>query len=249
MLSDNLSAYHDDSRVLGLAKSSIIEVIWKAFQQIIMKLKYLFPFTFFSLFICNVFANNLESIKKGVEHHKKSFLNFSSITTNRLIIRKMKMTDIDDLFVFTSDPEMLKYSPIYDLSENKEGLSQYIKKVLKNYKDGLPDYWAIESKKEHTVIGIISLDIFSKNRGDISYAISRKHWGNGFAAEAAKAIIDFGFKNLSLKRIEATVDPRNIASIKVLRKCGMKFEGLLKSYSFSKEKKEFCDRKIYAITR
>ena len=52
------------------------------------------------------------------------------------------------------------------------------------------------------------------------------------------------FKNIPL--IEGTVDPRNIASIKVLKKCGMKYEGLLKSYSFLKEKNEFCDREMYA---
>jgi len=198
-----------------------------------------------SLSFCTIFSNNFESIKKGIEEHRKAFLKFTSIETDRLIIRKMKMDDIDDIFCFTSDPEMLKFTPMYDLSKNKEGLSQYIKKVLKNYKDGNPEYWAVVYKKINKVIGIVTIDISSKHRGDIGYAICRKYWGKGFATEAAKAIIDFGFNTLGLKRIEGACDPRNIASVKVLKKLGMKYEGLLKSYSCMRG--EFCDRKLYAI--
>ncbi len=209
-----------------------------------MKFKFLI-FIFGFLIIFKAISNNLDSIKKGIEEHKKSYLNFKSIETPRLIIRKMNLDDIDDMFLFTSDPEMLKFTPIYDLSKDKAGLSQYIKKVLKNYKEGLPDYWAIVLKGKNKVIGIISLDVISKYKADIGYAISRQYWKNGYATEATKAIINYGFKTLKLKRIEATCDPRNSASIKVLKKCGMKYEGLLKSSSCMRG--EFYDRKMYAI--
>ncbi|MGZ3684350.1 MAG: GNAT family N-acetyltransferase, partial [Bdellovibrionota bacterium] len=79
-------------------------------------------------------------------------------------------------------------------------------------------------------IGGVRLGIQSQaNRiADIGYALRHDHWGSGYGTELARAILEFGFRNCGLHRIWATADPENRASWRVLEKCGMKREGLLR---------------------
>jgi ribosomal-protein-alanine N-acetyltransferase len=64
----------------------------------------------------------------------------------------------------------------------------------------------------------------------MGYALHPDYWGKGYATEAAQAIVNFGFKHLKMHRIWATCDVKNKASEKILKKCGMKKEGRLRSH-------------------
>src|SRR6202040_3772712 len=66
-------------------------------------------------------------------------------------------------------------------------------------------------------------------QGDLGYAVHPDHWGKGFATEALRRILEFGFENLSLERIWATADVRNVASWRVMEKAGMEREGLMRT--------------------
>ncbi len=81
--------------------------------------------------------------------------------------------------------------------------------------------------------------------GDLGYVFHRSYWDKGYATEATKAIIDFGFSKLKLHRIWATCDPPNKASARVLEKAGMKREGLLRQNVF--QKGAWRDSYLYAI--
>ncbi len=63
---------------------------------------------------------------------------------------------------------------------------------------------------------------------DLGYTLRRDEWGKGYGTEVARALIEFGFRKLSLHRIWATTDPENTASRRVLEKCGMRPEGVLR---------------------
>jgi RimJ/RimL family protein N-acetyltransferase len=98
------------------------------------------------------------------------------------------------------------------------------------------------------VIGSITLD---KGKGahsckaELGYVIARKYWGKGIVTQAIQLAIQKGFEDLDIKRIEATVDPTNIASQRVLEKNGFEKEGLLKNYIV--QKGVVKDRLIYAL--
>jgi ribosomal-protein-alanine N-acetyltransferase len=190
-------------------------------------------------------ATNLQTVQRGIQRCSEILSQFSGIETDRLVIRKLEVADIDDVFVFTSDSHVTELTTIFEIAKTKDDVKKYIENIVDNYTKGIPDYWAIVYKENSKVVGIICIDISSRYRGDIAYAIARDYWSKGIATEAAGAVIDFGFKVLGLKRIDATCDPRNIASVRVLKKCGMRYEGLLKSYSFMHG--SFCDRELYAI--
>lgn len=69
---------------------------------------------------------------------------------------------------------------------------------------------------------------------EVSYYIWEKYWGNGFAVEALSSVVEFGFNELKLERIQAILDQRNTASEKVLIKAGFEKEGVLRKYPLGK---------------
>ncbi|GAA0959581.1 GNAT family protein [Kribbella koreensis] len=80
------------------------------------------------------------------------------------------------------------------------------------------------------VLGIGELNIrhAAWKRGEISYSVHPDHWGQGVASEIARILLQFGFEDRQLERIEATCDPRNSASAAVLKRIGMTYEGILR---------------------
>lgn len=86
---------------------------------------------------------------------------------------------------------------------------------------------AIELRGDGRLIGGCDLKIVSMpfRRGQIGYALHPEHWGRGLATEAARLLLAYGFRDLGLHRIEATCDPRNLASARVLEKAGLIAEG------------------------
>jgi [ribosomal protein S5]-alanine N-acetyltransferase len=191
-------------------------------------------------------ANNLRIVQRAVQKYAAAYVNFADIETERLCIRKLTMTDVDEVLVFTSDPREVQYTALFGVMKTKEEVEKYIAEIVNNYPKGAPELLAISLKDSKKVVGLIALDVESISRADIMYAVAPDYWGKGIATEAARAMLKFGFKILGLNRIQGVCDPRNVASARVLEKCGMLYEGLLRSYFLIQ--KEGCDRKLYAIT-
>lgn len=90
--------------------------------------------------------------------------------------------------------------------------------------------FAVIDKENTKMIGageLFHIDLYNKN-GEIGYIIHPEFWGKGIATQVANILIDYGFNELKLNRIYATCDVRNSASENVLKKAGMKKEGLLR---------------------
>jgi ribosomal-protein-alanine N-acetyltransferase len=78
---------------------------------------------------------------------------------------------------------------------------------------------------------------------NVGYSLDRRHWGKGIAAEALRRVIQFGFEQMNLARIEAWHDTDNAASGQVMTKCGMRFEGTLRQRS------SLGDAHMYSVIR
>lgn len=81
----------------------------------------------------------------------------------------------------------------------------------------------------------------------IGYCIGREYWHRGITSEALKALIDFFFDEVGVKRVESRHDPRNPNSGKVMKKCGMIYEGTKKDSD--RNNQGICDASYYAIIR
>ena len=104
-------------------------------------------------------------------------------------------------------------------------------------------------KADNKLIGTYGfLNWFPKHaRAELAYALARKYWGRNYTTEAARGVVDFGFRIMQLHRIEARCRIENVASARVMEKLGMKFEGVLRGYLFIKGAHH--DFKLYSILR
>ena len=178
---------------------------------------------------------------------KSLFTPFPVLSTPRLILRALRISDLDDLYEYASDPEIDHYVPwehYKNIEEARENLNEFLEEYQK---DGL-GAWGIEHRVDKKLIGIINTSIPHRinRRVEVGYTIARAYWGQGYATEAVQAVIKFGFEKMDLVRMEAVVLRDNIASARVLEKAGMKFEGLLHSYQIWRGQPR--NLQMYAVT-
>ena len=149
------------------------------------------------------------------------------ITTERLLLREMLMSDLEDMYEMDSDPEVCKYLCV-DPLQNIRQMKEKIQKILGQQKEYGMERWVVEDRQSHELIGCsgLTLEVDSRNFDtpfyELGFRFKRDYWGLGYASEAAGACIDHGLNNLKVNTIFAVVDQRNSASIRVLEKIGMK---------------------------
>ncbi|MDR3086016.1 MAG: GNAT family N-acetyltransferase, partial [Christensenellaceae bacterium] len=125
----------------------------------------------------------------------------------------------------------------------------FIRGILHKYRVGDPASWAIALKEDGRVIGTIGFMWVNHENAsaEVGYSIGVEHWNKGYMTEALQAVIDHGFGEMRLNRIEAQHDVENPASGRVMAKCGMRPEGTLRQRLYNKGK--FIDVAIYSILR
>lgn len=148
------------------------------------------------------------------------------IETERLVLRRFRMTDAQDMFdTWTSDAEtarFMRWTRHEDVSETRATVSYWVR----SYRLGCYE-WAI-TLKDGTLIGSIGImDISEGERsGELGYCIARPYWNRGYGTEALGAVIDYMFDRVGLNRLEAYHAVGNPASGRIMEKCGMQKEGI-----------------------
>ncbi|WP_297798102.1 GNAT family N-acetyltransferase [uncultured Eudoraea sp.] len=145
------------------------------------------------------------------------------IETERLWLRKITLEDQEELFELHSDPEVQKYTgePVL---ESMEEIVKSIAGRIKDYNEVGFGRLAVIIKATNEFIGWAGLTYLPEfDEVDLGYRFKKEFWGKGFATEASKAILEYGFNELGLEKIVAIAIPEHKASIKVMQKAGMKF--------------------------
>ena len=157
------------------------------------------------------------------------------IETERLILRKLRRSDAEDMYEYTSDPEVTKYLS-WETHADIQQTEKYIESVIAQYKNDHSYSWAIELKESKKFIGIVRIfDVsMSNKRGELSYIMNPGFQGRGLMSEAIQAIVELCFKELGLNRLQARCTEENISSEKVMQKIGMSYEGILYEYWINK---------------
>lgn len=176
------------------------------------------------------------------------FKNLPVIETPRLRLRKLSMRDAGDMFEYASVPEVAKHV-LWEYHRNISDSIHYLRIVTRQYEYGLPAPWAIVHKEHGKMIGTIGYHKWAVTDkcAEAGYALSRQYWNNGCVTEVFKEVISFGFEKMGLNRVEATCKLPNIASEKVMLKCGLQYEGILRKRLFAKG--DFHDLKIFSILK
>jgi RimJ/RimL family protein N-acetyltransferase len=150
------------------------------------------------------------------------------IETLRLRIRCYRDADLPDLVALAENWEIARWVGTIPHPYTQDDGRDWIARVQENHATGPPRRFAIALKKTDRLIGGIGLDGSTGDGSDepaLGYWLGQPYWGNGYAREAAAAVIDYGFRTLNLQSIRAYTDPGNTASQKVLLHCGLKYVG------------------------
>jgi ribosomal-protein-alanine N-acetyltransferase len=144
----------------------------------------------------------------------------------RIALREWALEDADAVREYAHDPEVSRYlirAPAELLAEPKLAIVEARERLRTEYA------FAVVQRETEAVVGSAELYVESirHHRGEIGYVLRRDVWGQGLATEVAGLLLRFGFDELDLHRLWASCDPANTASIRVLEKVGMHYEGVL----------------------
>ena len=156
------------------------------------------------------------------------------IETERLIMRPFCHEDAASAmknWAGQKDVQSMYGEPVYGTLEETEKL---LDKYISGYVTGFTYRWAVIEKESGECIGQIAYFLVDKHGswGEIEYCIGTAFQGKGYATEATKAVIDYGFKKIGFNKVQICVRPSNIKSKRVIEKCGFEYEGTLRDYFF-----------------
>ena len=152
-----------------------------------------------------------------------------NIETERLILRELRITDLDGMFELDSDPEVHKYlgnKPV----QTKEESKKILESVLNQYEERGIGRWAAIEKSSGDFIGWSGLRLNTEYNMngftryyDVGYRLIKRYWCKGYATESGKTAVDYAFNVLKLPELFATTEIENQASHNALLKIGLTY--------------------------
>ncbi len=152
-----------------------------------------------------------------------------TLRTDRLLLRPLRETDAPAIFAIRSDPKIMRYASSLPLTSLDQA-EAFITRETAGMAAGESLRLGLQRLEDDTLIGTCIL--FHVNaqcrRAEVGYELRHDAWGCGYMHEALLALLHFGFTELQLNRVEADIDPRNVASARSLDRLGFVKEGLLR---------------------
>jgi ribosomal-protein-alanine N-acetyltransferase len=170
------------------------------------------------------------------------------LPAGRVTLRKLTTEDAPAIYQIFSNPQVMRYwsrPPMADPAEADKLLSE----VLSDYESGASLPLGIERNDESLLIGNCTLFHFNavSRRAEVGYALGRPWWGMGYMHEALRTLLNYAFDDLGLNRLEADIDPRNLASARSLARLGFRKEGHLRQRWIVND--EVSDTDLYGLLR
>lgn len=157
--------------------------------------------------------------------------NTPQLQTDRVILRKFNLYDLDDMVILYSDETVNEFLPWFPHSSRKETEDYLHNVVMKEYEKAVAYFYAIQLKANGKMIGYVTVNGIDPEIGcgDLGYALMKDYWGQGLVAECCNAVIK-QLKEDGFKYITATHDVKNSKSGRVMQKIGMQYK-----YSYVEE--------------
>jgi len=149
--------------------------------------------------------------------------------TQRLFFRSPTLEDAPAAFAaYACDPEVTRYLT-WEAHTSVEKTLKFMRRCVACWEDGSAFPWVILTKADRQLIGTIELRLHGTH-ADLGYGISRSCWGQGYATEAAQAVVDWAYSQPGIYRVWTVCDVDNLASARVLEKVGLQKEGILRRW-------------------
>jgi len=170
-----------------------------------------------------------------------------TLETERLRLRPFALDDEAAVFALVSDPEIARFVR-FEAHRTPADTRVFLELAAAHYRRGDLFALAIVLREDEQLIGSCGFvgQAPERKAAEMGYWLGKPHWGKGYALEAARALVRFGFEQMSLERIEAKCYLENRAGQRVIEKLGMKFEGIDCS---ERIKGEYPQLNMYGISR
>lgn len=157
------------------------------------------------------------------------------IETERLVLRRYKETDIDAMYEIITDERLAKYLKFPKLTKEEE--LECIKKWIIEADESKYEKWVIERKTDGAIIGNMDVNTIVKkhNYCNVGYIVRYPYWGNGYAAEALKAVSDYLLNERDYYLVECSCNELNTQSSRVMIKAGFKKDGYIANRRLNKD--------------
>jgi ribosomal-protein-alanine N-acetyltransferase len=149
---------------------------------------------------------------------------FVPLSTPRLAAVALTLEQAPAVFAYASDPD-IGGLVAWSRHENLEATRRHVARSMVGYAEGGHYEWGLIRRADEAFLGtcgFAELDV-AHGVGEIGYVLARRYWGQGYATEAAAAVLQFGFVRLGLRAIEAQAFPENVASLRVMAKLGLRY--------------------------
>ncbi len=176
------------------------------------------------------------------------FADLPTLESERLVMQKMTEADTDDMYAYTSDADLLQHLPL-NVTPTRAEAQAAIRNFMDMYHARRVSPWGITIKATGQHVGICGFESWNPvtDRAEIGFLVARAFWRQGYASEAARRVMRFGYEQMGLNRIEARVKPDNEPSRLLLRKLGLQYEGLMREHSWWRG--DYHDLELYAILK
>lgn len=157
------------------------------------------------------------------------------IETDRLILRRYKESDLDSIYEIITDERLSKYIKFPKLTKEEE--LECIRRWISDADESKNERWVIEIKETGEVAGNIDVNTVVKkhNYCNVGYTIRYNYWGNGYAAEALKAVSEHLLNNSGYYLVECSCNELNVQSYRVMEKAGFKKDGYIANRRLNKD--------------
>jgi len=171
-----------------------------------------------------------------------------TIETDRLILRRIAMRDAEDIFAYSKDPEVARHV-LWSAQKHISEAKDYCRYMARRYRSDEPSSWGIIEKKTDTLVGTIGYMDYNEENAtvEVGYSLAKWMWNGGYMTEALHRVIAYTFESMDINRIEAQHELENASSGRVMEKCGMIKEGVLRQRLYNKGK--YTDVALYSILR
>jgi ribosomal-protein-alanine N-acetyltransferase len=168
--------------------------------------------------------------------------------TPRLLLRDFILADFQAIHAYASDPEVTRF--MFYGPRDEADTAAYLQRMLQSQRERPRRIWelAVIRREDARLIGACDVTIEENEpAGDLGYIFAHEAWGQGYASEAARAMVDAGFAQLHLERVFATCAIDHSASAHVLEKVGLRRRTVLRQYKEAKGR--WWDMYLYEISR
>jgi len=177
-----------------------------------------------------------------------NFAPFPEMETERLLLRNLTEDDVQDVFEFRGDPEIMQYIP-RPIAQNPEDAKMVIEMMTGFTANNEKINWGVVEKATGKLLGSFGFVRFNYEsyRAEVGYILNKNYHGKGYAKEALAPILDYGFNEMGLHSIEAVIRAENTPSMKLIEKFGFTKDAYFKDYI--NHNGAFYDAVVYSLVK